>query len=181
MNAYTYPKHLHAIWSGAVQKYEDGNRAPETYFDPPTLRALASIGLGVMDVYDFAEDFVGRGDPDFSTFLMICEARRDYFLTVQKGEASTARLAPDTLPAKEASVRGIEWLPRIIPKARAKLRGELPPEIMYCCGGDRKFLQSNNIHPAEFLRAAWAWDDEEDKLIDWVEARRAAAGVAATD
>ena len=31
-----------------------------------------------MDVYDYAEDYVSGGDPDFTTFLMICEARRDY-------------------------------------------------------------------------------------------------------
>jgi hypothetical protein len=173
MNHYSYHRSLHALWTDAVEKYQRGNRHPASYFGAKELRALASVGLGVMDVYDYAEDFAGRGEPDFATFLMICEARRDYFLNIQKGVPSEERLDPETLPAKTDAVRGIEWLPRIIPKARAKLRGELPAEIMYGCGGDRKFLRENNIHPAEFLRAVWAWDDEEDRIIDWVEARRA--------
>ena len=34
------------------------------------------------------------------------------------------------------------------------------------------FFKENNIHPAEFLRAAWAYEDETSKLIDWVSARK---------
>ena len=44
---------------------------------------------------------------------------------------------------------------------------------MYGCGGDRRFFKENGIHPAEFLRAAWAYEDAESKLIDWVVARKA--------
>ena len=88
---------------------------------------------------------------------------------------STKQLDPETLPAKTDSVRGIVWLPRILPKAKAKLRGELPPEIMYGCGGDRRFFKENNLHPAEFLRVNWAYEDSPEKIIDWVEARRMAA------
>ena len=103
---------------------------------------------------------------------MVSEARRDYFLTVQEGKPSGNTLDSSTLPPKTDEVEGIVWLPRIIPKAIAKLRGELPPETMYGCGGDRNFLKENNIHPAEFLRAAWAYEDETNKLIDWVVARK---------
>jgi len=172
MNHYDYQSTLKRIWTDAVAKYEAGNREPDSYFDEATLAELVSIGLNTMDVYDYAEDFVGRSEPDFETFLMICEARRDYFLTEQNGQLSSTRLDPDTLPAKTDEVGGIEWLPRIMPKALAKLRGELPSEIMYCCGGDRRFLKQNNIHPAEFLRATWAYQDNFDRLIDWVVARR---------
>ena len=177
MDHYSYQKTLRAIWTDAVERYRNGDRAPDTFFDAGTLETLASIGLGTMDVYDFAEDFVGRDEPDFETFLMICEARRDYFLTVQKGEPSTDTLDVSTIPGKEVEVRGIVWLPRIIPKALAKLRGELPADTMYCCGGDRRFFRDNNIHPAEFLRVAWAYQDREAAIIDWVEARRTAAPV----
>ena len=175
MEHYTYHQHLKQIWEDAVAQYRDGNREPDTYFDQATLDELASVGLGVMDVYDYAEDFVSRGEPDFETFLLICEVRRDYFLNVQKGQPSDNTLDPDTLPPKDAETRGIGWLPRIIPKALAKLRGELPRDTMYGCGGDRKFLRQNNIHPAEFLRVAWAYGDEPEKLVDWVEARRGPA------
>jgi hypothetical protein len=34
-------------------------------------------------------------------------------------------------PAKSAKVEGIAWLPRLITKARAKLAGSLPADLMY--------------------------------------------------
>ena len=172
MNHYDYQTTLKKIWQDAVEKYEAGNREPDSYFDDATLAELASVGLNTMDIYDFAEDFVTRDEPDFETFLMISEARRDYFLTVQGAKPSEKTLDPETLPAKTDEVNGIVWLPRIMPKAIAKLRGELPADTMYCCGGDRRFFKDNQIHPAEFLRAAWAYEDDTDKLVAWVEARR---------
>lgn len=172
MDNYTYQERLKMIWEAAVAKYKQGCREVESYFDEATLTELASIGLNAMDVYDYAEDFVTRGEPDFETFLMVSEARRDYFLTVQESKPSGNTLDSSTLPPKTDGVEGIVWLPRIIPKAIAKLRGELPPETMYGCGGDRNFFKENNIHPAEFLRAAWAYEDDTSKLIDWVVARK---------
>ena len=172
MKHYSYQETLKTIWEDAVAKYEAGNREPDSYFDEATQSELASLGLNTMDVYDYAEDFVTLNEPDFETFLLVCSARRDYFLTVQEGKPSKQTLDSHTLPPKDAVAKGISRLPRIIPKAIGKLRGELPPETMYGCGGDRKFLKDNDIHPAEFLRAAWAYEDEEDKLIDWVVARK---------
>ncbi len=172
MNPYTYPTRLKAIWTAAVEKYQSGHQKPEGFLDEATLAELASIGLNVMDVFDYAEDFVAGQAPDFETFLMVCEARRDYFLTNQEGKPSEKRLDSSTLPAKDLETRGIVWLPRIIPKAIAKLKGELPPETMYGCGGDRRFFKTNNINAAEFLRVAWAYEDEPEKIADWVEARR---------
>lgn len=175
MEHYNYPKRLKAIWNRAVAQYHAGNRTPDSYFDAVTLAELASIGLNAMDVYDPVEDHLAGAEIDFDTFLMISEARRDYFLNVQKGQPSAHTLDRSTLPAKDLAVRGITWLPRIMPKALAKLRGELPAETMYGCGGDRRFFKTNQIHPAEFLRATWAYEDAPEKLIDWVDARRSSA------
>lgn len=172
VNHYNYQNILKAIWEDAVARYRSGNREPDGYFDEPTLADLASIGLKVMDVYDYAEDYVSGGEPDFETFLLICSVRRDYFLTVRKGQPSERVISADALPPKDAEIRGIVWLPRILPKARAKLRGELPPEIMYGCGGDRRFFKANHIHPADLLRATWAYEDDDSKLIDWVLSRK---------
>jgi hypothetical protein len=72
------------------------------------------------------------------------------------------------LPAKDSEIEGIRWLPRIIPKARAKLRGELPPETMFCCGGDRHFFHHNKIHPSEFLGIVRRAGEDDQKIIDWV-------------
>lgn len=168
MDNYTYQKSLKTIWEGAIAQYEAGNREPDSYFTEATLEELGSMGLNTMDVYDYAEDYVASGEPDFETFLLVCAARRDYFITVQEGRPTGEVLESASLPAKDAEVNGIVWLPRIMPKAWAKLRGELPPETMYGCGGDRRFFKANNIHPADFLRAAWAYEGNAPKLIDWV-------------
>lgn len=173
MNHFNYPIRLKQIWDDAIATYQAGNRAPDTYFDKSTLADLASIGLNAMDVYDPVEDFLDGEEIDFNTFLLISAARRDYFFSVQKGQLSAKVLDSSTLPAKDSEARGIIWLPRIIQKAHAKLRGELSAESMYSCGGDRRFLKTNNIHASEFLRVVWAYEDEPDKLIDWVEARSA--------
>lgn len=173
MDHYNYPKRLKAIWTAAVETYQGGHQKPEGMFDDATIAELATFGLNVMDVFDYAEDFVHGSDPDFETFLMVSEVRRDYFITKQKGVPSDAQLDSASLPAKTDEINGIVWLPRIMPKALAKIRGELPPETMYGCGGDRRFFKTNNIHPAEFLRAAWAYEDEPEKIIDWVVERRA--------
>ena len=174
MQHYNYSTRLQAIWNDAIAQYKAGNRTPDSYFDATTLAELASIGLNAMDVYDPVEDHLDGAEIDFASFVLVSDARRDYFLNKQNGQASTHILDRTTLPAKDLEVRGIVWLPRIMPKALAKLRGELPSESMYGCGGDRAFFKANNIHPAEFLRATWAYEDEPEKLIDWVVARRAA-------
>ncbi len=71
-------------------------------------------------------------------------------MSSRAGRASGTVLDEAGLPPKDEAVRGITWLPRIIPKAKAKLRGELPASLMYCCGGDRKFFKAHDILPAEF-------------------------------
>jgi hypothetical protein len=72
------------------------------------------------------------------------------------------------MPAKTDAIEGIEWLPRLIPKTKAKLRGELPCSLMYCCGGDRRFFQAHDIHPAEFLSLVWRNGDNDAATIAWV-------------
>ncbi len=74
-----------------------------------------------------------------------------------------------SLPEKDSELGGHRWLPRIITKARAKLAGELDPETMFSCGGDRAFLRSHDIHAADFLRAVWAAGDDDQKIVDYIE------------
>ena len=108
------------------------------------------------------EDWCLHGEPDFHSFLLVHHERRAYFWEEQCGIASTEVLDPSTLPAKNETLEGIVWLPRILPKARAKLKGELPPEIMYGCGGDRQFFRDNDLHAAEFLRLVrWFMNDDQ--------------------
>lgn len=69
----------------------------------------------------------------------------------------------NTLPQGSDKLGEYRWLPRII--AKAKLRGEMPSDLMYGCGADRPFLRSIGMEPDAFLRLVWqAWDDEETIL-----------------
>ena len=169
--SYHYHSKLEKIWKDGVERYEQGRRSPEGFLSEEELKFLASIGMNVMDVFDFAEDWVCEGTPDLATFLLIHDTRRDYFLREQEGQASSHRMDSATLPAKNDEIEGIRWLPRIIPKARAKLRGELPADTMYCCGGDRNFFQTNDLHPSEFLAVVRDAGDDDQVIIEWVSKR----------
>ena len=134
--------------------------------------AAQDLALDRLDIRD-------RVRPDFLVLtgnaLAIELVRRSYFLEVQQGRASGTVLDESKMPAKTDAVRGIEWLPRIIPKTKAKLRGELPASLMYCCGGDRRFFKAHDIHPAEFLSLVWRNEHHDSAIIDWVVRRSAAA------
>ena len=65
----------------------------------------------------------------------------------------------------------LKWLPRILVKAQAKLRGELPADTMFCCGGDRAFFARHDIHPAEFLQVVQKAEMEDQLVVDWVKTR----------
>ena len=44
---------------------------------------------------------------------------------------------------------------------------------MYSCGGDRRFLRTNDILAAEFLSLVWRNEHNDAAIIDWVVKRRA--------
>lgn len=171
MSHYTYQATLKGLYDKAARLYQDGNTDPSSYFNDEEIAFLDSIGAKVQEVFDCVDDGIRYGGPDYETFQLIMAVRRDYFLHVQKGVANGVTLDESSLPPKTDEVRGIKWLPRLMPKARGRLRGELPDSLMFCCGGDRDFFQTHDIHPAEFLRAVWASIDDDEKLIDWVQSR----------
>jgi len=175
MNHYDFAEKLRALWDKACRLYREGRRDAATYFAADELAFLAANGLTAQHLYDYAEDFTSGDEPTWDTALAIELVRRDYFLNAQDGHPSTAVLDEPKMPAKTDAVRGIEWLPRIIPKTKAKLRGELPASLMYCCGGDRRFFKTHDIHPAEFLSLVWRNERNDAAIIDWVARRSAAA------
>jgi hypothetical protein len=171
MKHYDYQKTLEVVWRKAVDLYQSGNRDSASYFDEAELGFLVSIGANAQEIFDFAEDFVDGGEPDFTTVAMIHDVRRAYLREQQNGSTSSGMLDPNSLPSKDSEAEGIRWLPRIIPKAKAKLRGELHPDVMYSCEGDRHLLKTNDIHAAEFLRVVWENEDNDQAIIDWVAKR----------
>ena len=174
MNHYDFPHKFRGLFDHAVKQYAKGLRDAGSYFSASELAFLAANGITAQHVYDYAEDENGGGEPGFNHALLIEAVRRNYFVSVQGGQASTVVLDESKLPAKTDAVRGIEWLPRIIPKAKAKLRGELPASLMYCCGGDRRFFKAHDILPSEFLGLVWRFEQDDAAIVDWVVKRSAA-------
>lgn len=173
MNHFAFPTRFRALYDKAVALYASGQRGADTFFSAEETAWLAANGISAQNLYDYAEDHHGYGgEPGFEHALAIELVRLDYFLNVQQGKPSSTVLDPATMPAKTESVRGIAWLPRLIPKARAKLRGELPSSLMYGCGGDRAFFKERNILPAEFLALAWRHEQNPAAIVDWVAARQ---------
>jgi hypothetical protein len=168
MSQFDFAKDFRALYNHAVAQYAADRHGADTYFDAQQRAFLAANGITAQHMYDYAEDDHNDGEPGYDRALTIESVRRDYFLNVQRGVASKTVLDPASLPEKTATARGISWLPRIIPKARAKLRGELPASLMFCCGGDRQFFKTHDFFPAEFLSLVWRHENDDAAIIDWV-------------
>lgn len=169
MAHYDFPASFRKVYDHAVAAFRQGQRNASAMFPPEQLAFLSANGMTAQHLYDYAEDDNNYGgEPGFEHALGIELLRRDYFLNVQGGRPSSTVLEESKLPAKTDAVRGIEWLPRIIPKAKAKLRGELPASLMYCCGGDRRFFKAHDILPAEFLNLVWRNENNDNAIIEWV-------------
>jgi len=157
-----------SLFLAGVEKYRQGHTRAAGLVDEKGAVFLSSIGYTEQEFFDFVEDFARGGEPTLETALNVAAVRRDYFLEEQKGKFSAHRIAMEKLPSKDATVEGIGWLPRLLPKAEAKLRGEMPPELMYVCGGDRKFFRTHQIDPADFLRRVWKARGDYAEIITWV-------------
>jgi hypothetical protein len=157
------------LFDRCSDRFRAGDTDFETYYSAADLKFLGTIGYQKREFFDFVEDHCDDDKPSISTALLVAAVRRDYFQTVMQGKLGEKCLCRDDVPAFEEEIAGIAYLPRLIAKGRAKLRGELDPDLMFGCGGDRKFLSTHgNIHPADFLRHVWAAGDDDRKIIDWV-------------
>jgi hypothetical protein len=170
IDSYLWAAHFGELFVYCCDAYEEGMTNHEEWFDQEDFDFLKSIGCKPREIFDFVEDCCGAEgeEPTPETALLVASVRRDYFLVEQHGKESTKVVTPAELPAKTAELEGIEWLPRIIAKANAKLRGEMDPDTMFGCGGDRAFLSKHKIHPADFLRAVWAAKGDEAKILGYV-------------
>ncbi len=168
MKHYDFADRFRALYDKAVKLYGSGNTDQASYFNADEKAFLAANGITVQNLFDYAEDHHGYGEPGYDRALAIELVRRDYFLNAQGGKPSGKIVDGAALPAKTDAVRGIEWLPRLIPKTKAKLRGELPASLMFSCGGDRAFFAKHDIHPAEFLTLVWRNEHNDDAIVDWV-------------
>jgi len=158
------------VWERGITAWKAGRKSARTMFDTKDVAFLASIGCTAQELFDFVDDALDYGDFHFETVLAVTAIRREYFLDVMHGK-STGRVVPmHQLPAKSAKVDGIAWLPRLIAKARLKLRGEMDPDLMYGCAGDRPFLCERNMTLPQFLQLVWDMGDDDRAIIDAVKA-----------
>jgi len=156
------------LFDRCLERYRQGDDDYTGYYSDADIGFLHSIGYKPREFFDFVEDYGDDGDPSPTTALMIASVRRDFLRWEMDGQPSNHEIKPDDLPARDEELEDIAWLPRIIVKARGKLRGELDPDIMFCCGGDRKFLTEHDIPPADFLRAVWSAGDDDAKMAEFV-------------
>lgn len=171
MKQYSWDQTFLALFDRCVARYRSGDQDFTAYYSEEDLAFLAGIGYKPREFFDFVEDYAEHGQPGPGAALLVASARRDYLRAVMAGKLSTAEVAPSSLPPKTAELEGIVWLPRIIVKARAKLRGELHPDTMYSCGGDRNFLSTHDLAPADFLRAVWAANEDDAKIVAYVRSK----------
>lgn len=157
------------LFRSCLSKYKSGNRDFNSYYSEEDLKFLSSIGYKPRELFDFVEDLGDEGSPSESTALLVAAVRRDYFFAVQEQAHSDKELGQGDLPTFGDKLTDITYLPRILVKARAKLKGELDPDIMYGCGGDRKFLKDHGGIPmADFLRNVWAAGTDDLKVANYV-------------
>ena len=158
------------LFDRCVSHYRAGNPDFLSYYGENDLSFLRAIGCREREFFDFVEDFCDDNTPSPGTALLVASVRRDYFLNEQRGVSwNGPQLTRDDVPSFGDAFEGIAYLPRIIAKARAKLRGALDPDLMFGCGGDRNFLRKHgNLHPADFLRIVWAAGEDDSNIATWV-------------
>ena len=156
------------VWDRAVAAWRAGKRSPKSMFTADDIAFLAAQGCTAQELFDFVDDSLRYDDLDFETALAVTAIRRAYFLEVMHGQP-TGRVVPmSALPAKSAEVDGIAWLPRLIVKARVKLRGEMNPDLMYGCAGDRPFLHRHGMTLPQFLELVRDRGDDDRAIVEAV-------------
>lgn len=167
---YRWHHELRQLFVQGLERYRAGEIDPRNHFNASERAFLASIGMTAQELFDFVDDHVRYdGDPDWETTLLVSAVRRDYFQSEQHGESTATTVSMASLPTKDdKSVGGMPWLARVIKKAEAKLRGEMPSELMFNCAGDRSFFREHRLHPADFLRRVWAAGGDENKVLAYV-------------
>jgi hypothetical protein len=165
------------LFDRCVAAYQAGDRDFGNYYTARDLAFLRSIGCQTREFFDFVEDWCEDGTPSPGTALLVAAVRRDYFLGVMDGQWHNGPLLTrHNVPGFGEELHGMAYLPRILAKARAKLRGALDPDLMYGCGGDRNFLRKHgHLHPADFLRRVWAAGGDDSQVASWVAVRMTAA------
>jgi len=119
------------VFDAGVEQRRGGCDDPESMFTEYQVAFLESIGCSAQEMFDFCDDYIGWGDVIYEHVVELQAVRREHFLNTLNSQPAARRMEMDEFPPKDAEVEGIPWLPRLIVKARAKLEGTLPADLMY--------------------------------------------------
>lgn len=175
MSTNTWEHAFRDIYARGSEAWKKGQRSPKTMFTSEDTVFLHSIGCSTQELFDFIEDWMDYGEPDLDTVLQVQAIRRAYFQDIMHGKPSGSVADMRSIPSKSDAIEGIPWLPRLIAKARLKLRGEMPPDLMYGCGGDRPFLRRMKMTLPAFLQLVWDSSSDDQKIVQAV---KQAAGLS---
>ncbi len=168
MTTNRWQESFRTVFDNGISAWKAGRKSPDTMFDAAAVEFLKSIGCSTQELFDFVDDNQRYGEPDFATTLAVTEIRRDYFLGELRGQSTGLVASMSDLPAKSDAVDGIAWLPRLIEKARLKLRGEMPADLMYGCAGDRPFLREMKMDLPQFLALVRESGKDNRRIIEAV-------------
>ena len=166
MNNADWIQRLREVHASGIIAAKTGRRSAKTMFGAEDVEFLRSIGCSAQELFDFVDDYLSDAEPDLDEVIAIQSIRRDYFLNHMSGAWSGRVVSMAELPAKSAAVDGISWLPRLIVKARLKLRGEMPDDLMYGCGGDRPFVRRMRTTLAGFLQLVRDCGEDDKKIVE---------------
>ena len=122
---------FHELFFTGVKRYEAGRHGPESMFETEDTIFLESIGCSALEMFDFCDDYVRWGDVIYEHVEELQAVRLEHYQTTLNRQPAERQMSMDEFPAKSDEAEGIAWLPRLITKARAKLAGSLPADLMY--------------------------------------------------
>ena len=126
-----WKRQFHALFYRGVDRHQEGRQSPETMFESDEPAFLESIGCSTQEMFDFCDDYIRWGDVVYEHVEEVQAVRLDYFTNDLNSQPAARRMEMSEFPAKPDEIAGIAWLPRLIGKARAKLEGALPADLMY--------------------------------------------------
>ena len=122
---------FHDLFFKGVERHKQGRQSPEGMFEGDEPNFLESIGCSNQELFDFCDDYVRWGDVIYEQVEELQTVRYEHFINKLNSEPASHPMEMDEFPPKDAELEGIAWLPRLILKARAKLAGNLPADLMY--------------------------------------------------
>ena len=86
INDYLWDSEFSKLFARCFERYKGGDKDYTKYYNNEDHGFLYSIGYKPREFFDFVEDLAEHGEPAATTAVLIAAVRRDYFMTIQKGE-----------------------------------------------------------------------------------------------